>query len=347
MARISGWRRGATIAAGLVFAGGLVIGVTQFAGAAPDESITQAEAQVNADQAKLDKAQQQYDKDTNQLTAAKSRLAQVNSEAAADNKRYQAARKKVVAIASASYMGSGQTSLAGLLTASNPGTVLSMASLITQLTGTQNLEAQQFLADAQQVSSVQQERQRTEAGIQQITNQAKAAKNSAQAAYNHQKSILESLNAAQQAQVTAATIGGSSSAAVPNPVNNVPTSSEAGKAVAFAFAQIGCDYIYGGTGPCSHNWSTGFDCSGLVMQAWAAAGVSIPRDSYGQWAGLPHVPLSDLKPGDLILYDGEGHVAMYVGGGMIIDAPHSGATVEEIPMSTSWYASTEDGAVRP
>jgi cell wall-associated NlpC family hydrolase len=348
MTRISGWHRGAAIAGVLVFAGGLAIGATQLAGAAPDESISQAQAQVNADQAKLDKAQQQYDKDTSQLKSAKSRLAQVNAEAAADNKRYQAARKKVVEIASASYMGSGQTSLAGLLTNSDPGTVLSMASLITQLTGSRNLEAQQFLADAQQVSSVQQERQRTEAGIQQITNQAKAAKNSAQAAYNHQQSILDSLTAAQQAAVQAATVGGSSSSAVANPVDNVPTSSEAGKAVAYVFAQIGCDYIYGGTGPCSHNWSTGFDCSGLMQAAWEYAGYNgFPRDTYSQWADFPHVSLNDLKPGDLIFYDGEGHVAMYVGGGMIVDAPHSGATVEEIPENSSWYASTVDGAVRP
>ena len=348
MARISGWRRGAAIAAVLVFAGGLAIGVTQLAGAAPTESITQAEAQVNADQSKLDEAQQQYDKDTTQLTAAKTRLTQVNSEVAADNKRYQAARKKVVEIASASYMDSGQTSLAGLLTTSNPGTVLNMASLITQLTGARNLEAQQLLADAQQLTSVQQERQRTETGIQQITNQAKAAKDSAQAAYNHQKSVLHGLNAAAQAQVTANMVGGSSSAAVPHPVDNVPTSSEAGKAVAFVFSKIGCDYIYAGTGPCSHNWSTGYDCSGLMQAAWEYAGYNpFPRDTYSEWADLPQVPLSDLKPGDLILYNGEGHVAMYVGNNMIVDAPHSGATVEEIPMSTPWYAQNVDGAVRP
>jgi cell wall-associated NlpC family hydrolase len=347
MARISGWRRGAAIAISLVFAGGLAIGAAQLAGAAPQESITQAEAQVNADQSKLDKAQQQYDKDNTQLTAAKSRLSQVNSQMAAANTRYLAARKKVVEIAAAGYMGSGQTSLAGLLTASSPGTVLSMASLITELTGARNAESQQLLDDAQQLTSVQQERQNTETGIQQVTKQAKAAKDSAQAAYDHQKSVLDRLDAAQRAQVAAATVGGSSSAAVPNPVDNVPTSSQAGVAVAFVFAHIGCDYIYGGTGPCSHNWSTGYDCSGLVQAAWAAAGVSIPRDTYSQWAALPHVPLSDLKPGDLIFYNGEGHVAMYVGGGMIVDAPHSGATVEEIPESTPWYAQGVDGAARP
>jgi cell wall-associated NlpC family hydrolase len=122
-----------------------------------------------------------------------------------------------------------------------------------------------------------------------------------------------------------------------------PTSTQAQKAVAFAYAQLGCPYVYGGTGPCHR----GYDCSGLAQAAWAAAGVQIPRDSYSQWAALPHVPLSSIEPGDLLIYNGEGHVAIYVGGGYIIDAPQTGMNVQKIPESTSWYASNLDGALRP
>ena len=124
---------------------------------------------------------------------------------------------------------------------------------------------------------------------------------------------------------------------------NGPTTTQAEKAVAFVFGALGCPYSYGATGPCS----VGYDCSGLVMSAWAAAGISIPRDTYGQWAALPHVSMSDLEPGDLIYYNGIGHVAMYVGGGMIIDAPTQGEPVRELPMSTAWYADSVVGAARP
>ena len=120
-----------------------------------------------------------------------------------------------------------------------------------------------------------------------------------------------------------------------------PTSTQAGKAVAFTYAQLGKPYQWGATGPGS------FDCSGLVQAAWAAAGVAIPRDTYEQWAALPHIATSAIQPGDLLYYDGEGHVAMYVGGGYIIDAPQTGEDVEKIPMNTGWYAATFDGAVRP
>jgi len=75
--------------------------------------------------------------------------------------------------------------------------------------------------------------------------------------------------------------------------------------------------------------------------------VQIPRDSYGQWAALPHVPLSAIEPGDLLVYNAEGHVAIYVGGGYIIDAPQTGMNVQKIPESTPWYASNLDGVLRP
>src|SRR5258708_28014523 len=144
MTRISGWRRSAVIAAGLVFAGGLAVGASQFAGAASSPSISQVEKKVNALQSSYDKDVQQFDAASTQLTAAKARLHQVNAEVAVDNARYQAARKKVVGIAAANYEDSGHTSLPRLLTTSNPGPVLREASIITALTGARNLQTRNF-----------------------------------------------------------------------------------------------------------------------------------------------------------------------------------------------------------
>ena len=111
--------------------------------------------------------------------------------------------------------------------------------------------------------------------------------------------------------------------------------------MAFAYAQLGKPYVWGATGPGS------YDCSGLVQAAWAAAGVSIPRTTYDQYSALPHVPMSSIRPGDLIFFDGLGHVAMYAGNNMIIDAPQPGQNVEYISLSSPWYSSTVDGAARP
>ena len=117
--------------------------------------------------------------------------------------------------------------------------------------------------------------------------------------------------------------------------------SQAGaKAIAFAFAQLGAPYVWGGIGP----YAAGFDCSGLTSQAWLSAGVVIPRTSEDQWADLPHIALDALRPGDLIIYfSGASHVAMYLGDGEVIEAPHPGAFVDVEPMAVNPIL----GAVRP
>lgn len=116
-------------------------------------------------------------------------------------------------------------------------------------------------------------------------------------------------------------------AAYAAPLTAAPDATAA-KAIQYALAQLGVPYQWGGDGP------GGFDCSGLTQAAYAAAGVAIPRTSEQQWLALPHVPLADALPGDLVFFNpGEfipglpGHVGIYLGNGQFIDAPHTGATV--------------------
>ena len=333
-------RRAAVVLAVFLLAGGAATGVSQAAGAAPQPTVSQVQAEINQLTSQFNKAVEQYDQVAEQLTAAKTRLGQVNKEMAGDQAKYAAARLKVVQIANASYMNSGSTSLAGLFTSNNAAQMLAMASIVMQLTGARNLETQYFLSLAQQVGSVQQEQQRTELGIQQLVDQRSATKNHIQKLLKSKQDTLDSLTATQQQQVLAGGLGGGGTT---SGTYTGPTGTQADTAVAFVYKQLGCPYVYGGTGPCAD----GFDCSGLVQAAWAAAGISIPRDTYEQWAALPHVSASSIEPGDLLYYNGEGHVAMYVGGGYIIDAPSSPYDVEKIPMSTAWYVDSFDGAARP
>jgi cell wall-associated NlpC family hydrolase len=123
-------------------------------------------------------------------------------------------------------------------------------------------------------------------------------------------------------------------APAPAPVANnppAPVGSGGGVAVAAAESRLGDPYVWGAAGP------NAFDCSGLVMWAWAHAGVSLPHFSGGQYASTQHISMSQLQPGDLVFPgDPSQHVAMYVGGGQIIEAPHTGDVVHIVPMS-SWY----------
>jgi cell wall-associated NlpC family hydrolase len=117
-----------------------------------------------------------------------------------------------------------------------------------------------------------------------------------------------------------------------------PPTTNGAKALRYAVAQIGKPYEWGAEGPDT------YDCSGLTSEAWADAGHPIPRTSQEQWAQLPHVPLEELRPGDLIVYfDKATHIALYLGGGMVVQAPRPGAKIKVSPMA----ANPVLGAVRP
>lgn len=119
----------------------------------------------------------------------------------------------------------------------------------------------------------------------------------------------------------------------------VPTTTQATMAAAYVMAKLGKPYVYGATGPYS------FDCSGLTQAAWRAAGVSIPRTSEAQWSQLPRV--STPRIGDIIVYSGGGHVALYVGDGKIVEAPSPGKSVRVEPWRSSWWGDHFTGIVRP
>ena len=108
-----------------------------------------------------------------------------------------------------------------------------------------------------------------------------------------------------------------------------PVGSGAAGAVAAAESRVGDPYVYGAAGPGA------FDCSGLVMWAYAQVGISLPHFSGAQYADTTHISMSQLEPGDLVFPADPGqHVAMYVGGGMIVQAPYTGADVQIIPLSS-------------
>ena len=339
-------RRGAVLAVAVTAATGLAVYTgTTGAGAAPAPTISQAEAQVNSLQSKMDKVGAQFDANSQEYSSAQATLARVQKQAANAQARYNTARAQLAAVAVSEYENSNQTSVLGLLSSGNPASVLSEASLVLQVAGTHNEEAAQFLTAAQTLASVSEQRQRTEQGIAQIRAQLASQKTSLNKLLASSKATLDSLTTAQQAQVTADTIGGTSSSSgqsgsAPMAYTG-PTGTQADKAVAFAYAQLGKPYEWGATGP------DAYDCSGLVQAAWAAAGVAIPRTTFEDWDSLPHIPVSQMVPGDLIIYDGEGHVAIYVGNGYIIDAPHTGAYVERVPYDESWYVDNEDGVLQP
>ena len=99
-------------------------------------------------------------------------------------------------------------------------------------------------------------------------------------------------------------------------------SGSAGVAVKYAYNAIGKPYVWAAEGP------NGYDCSGLTLAAWKAAGKSLPHNAEMQWGVVSHISRSSLQPGDLVFYSSLGHVALYVGNNQVIHAPTYGESVK-------------------
>jgi cell wall-associated NlpC family hydrolase len=152
---------------------------------------------------------------------------------------------------------------------------------------------------------------------------ARSRKNNAFAEAEQAREIFDRLSAVQQQAITQAD-GGVSPSRVH--ITSVAPNARAAEAVAYAESKVGDPYVYGAAGPGA------FDCSGLTMMAWARAGVSLPHDAAAQASMLTQVSLSYVEPGDLVFYSYDGrdiaHVAIYVGGGMVVHAPRPGESVQ-------------------
>jgi len=341
VAKIPYARRCATIAVAALAAAGLLT-VAGSAGAQPQPTVSQVQAKLKKLTLQENWLIQRYDQATQDLASARQRLKLVNREVAKDAVAVKAMQDQIAQIASNVYMNGAMSSVAALLTSGNPQTLLSQSAFLTHLSTDQYQQLQQVITTDRQLTGAHLMAKRTEQAVQQLQKQLGSQRSSLNKLISQQKSLLASLTPQQQAQQlggggTAARSGGGGGGGYKG-----PTGTQAQQAVAFAYGALGCPYVFGGTGPCG----SGFDCSGLTMSAWASAGVSIPRTSYGQ-ATLPAVSMSALQPGDILEFAGDSHVAIYVGGGMLIDAPQPGMTVEKISLSSSWYAANLDGAVRP
>ena len=337
LARVSELRRGIALGAGLAVVGGLAA-YGGIAGAAPQPTVDQVQARINQLTSQFDQVSEQLDQADQQLSAAQSKLSRVRAQLYQANAQFQVAQANVAQAAAAELEDGGATSVAGVLTSGDPSTVLRQGSLLMELSGSRNAETRQLLTAAGELAGAEQQMQRTENGIAALKSQLAVHKNSLGNLIATQKATLASLTVPQQRAVQDNSIGAGGTTTA---TYTGSTSTQGGRAVAFAYAQLGKPYQWGATGPGS------YDCSGLVQAAWAAVGVAIPRTTYAQWAALPHIATSAIQPGDLLFYDGVGHVAMYVGNGYIIDAPQTGLDVQKIPMDTGWYAANYVGAARP
>ena len=292
----------------------------------PQPSLASLVAQAKQLEFQINALSEQYDGLRIQLSRAQAD-AQIAEQAATRAATALAGGQLAVAqLAAENYMNAGLDPALQALTAGNPGQFLSQASTITELDQ----------ASGDEVSTLSNEegtdqRARQTAGQQLATVQAlEAAMNAKKAAITAR---IDQVNSAAMKQAMAIfTQTGQ------YPDITIPTANTVGaQALAAALSRRGDPYVWGAAGPGA------FDCSGLVVWAFAQEGIALPHYTGDLWNSGVHIPRADLEPGDLVFFFPDiSHVGIYLGDGLMIDAPDFGETVRVEPVYWAYYV----GAVR-
>ncbi|WP_245642621.1 C40 family peptidase [Nonomuraea candida] len=297
----------------------------------PRPTLGQAKAKLEKLNDKADKVVDQYNTANERYKKAKSTYTKLNESYQRKLETVAELREQVVGMAVDSYkLGEDVTSWPGLFGSDNPSALLSGWAVAGQLS---RERAEKLAAFNEANKGLKAERDKAQEALQDADEERDAVekeRSEIRKLIAQQKKLLKKLGAYNPGNPNSTGIKYTG-----------PASGNAAAVLRFAFAQVGKPYIYGGTGP------RGYDCSGLTQAAWRAAGVSLPRTTWQQWAwgAGRKVSLDSLQPGDLIFSEGLGHVSIYAGNGQIVHAPQTGDVVKVVKLSQ--YGRRLVGAVRP
>jgi cell wall-associated NlpC family hydrolase len=320
------WTRIATITGALALVSLIIpAGVAGAASAVPPPaSLTAKLAQVNALSTKIDELGQQYDSLRIQRDEAQQEAAVAQETAQRDDRLLASGEDQIGQIAAAGYMDGTLSPTLELLQTANPQQLLDQASIMTQL--------QQENGDKiSQVTSAQVAAKRALLAARQEESQASGLTAQMASKVSQIQAEEDKLNSSVYAQALS----------IYQQTGNYPDIAVTGdsigaQALRFALTRQGDEYVWAAAGPDT------FDCSGLVMWAYAQVGISLEHFTGDQWNEGEHIPLSELAPGDLVFEFNLDHVGMYVGNGLFLDAPSTGQVVQIQPID--WPE--VDGAVR-
>lgn len=315
---------------------GLLIGATTAlsltvlpgtAGAVPGEATTPEQAMQ-----RVAEASHQLEVLTEELNEARVLLEQKQASASSAQQaaedvqaRLDALDSQIRQLARTAYTGEGLTELDVFLTSGSAEEFLSQLGTLEAIAGHTNDLVAEVAAAAEEVEEAREKADRAAAEAQRAVDEIAAEQKAFEARVADYESQYAALTAAQQEQVLQSE--GGESSAVPTTV--VAPSAAVQTAVDTALAQVGDPYVWGAAGPNS------FDCSGLTLYAYAAAGISLPHSSRVQATMGRPVSVSELQPGDLLFfYSPISHESMYIGDGMMVHASTSGTPVRVVPLSS-------------
>jgi cell wall-associated NlpC family hydrolase len=305
-------------------------------------TLDQVQRRVEHLDRQAEQASERFNTIREQLKTTRARLSAVRADFSRQRGKVTRMQGDIAALVVAGFQGRSLGTTASLVLSNDPDQFLRTLSTVESVADTQSrmftrylrlkqgLDAKraQLRDEVDAIRAAKADMARQQATIKKKTDAAEALLSSLKAAQQEKLAAQQDSTSAGQTTTTSTTVS----------TPNVPASGRAKIAVDFALAQLGDPYVYGAAGP------DAWDCSGLTMGAWGAAGVYLPHSSSMQYSYGTPVAYSDLQPGDLVFfYSPISHVAIYIGGGQVVHAPHTGDVVRIAPMSEMPYA----GAVRP
>jgi cell wall-associated NlpC family hydrolase len=312
----------ATAALALVVPGGSSAAQTT----APKPNLTTLVAAAKQLEFQINALSEQYDGLRIQLTRAQADARIAENAAARGASALTVSQQAVAQLAAENYMNSGLDPTLQALTTGNPEQFLNQASTITELDQSSGTKVNTLSNEVGQALRAKQTADQQVAAVQALQTQMNAKKQAIDAK-------IDVINGAAMKQAMAVF---TQTGNYPN--ISIPTANTVGaQALQAAMTRRGDPYIWGAAGPGE------FDCSGLVVWAYAQEGIALPHYTGSLWNSGVHVARADLEPGDLIFFFADiSHVGIYVGNGLMIDAPDFGQTVKVEPIYWSAYV----GAVR-
>ncbi|MFF4807950.1 NlpC/P60 family protein [Micromonospora chersina] len=273
--------------------------------------------QIEKSSTELERIVESYNKLNEEIKANKATAATLQAKIGPLQEQAERSRADVAALAATAYKTGGMRTARALLEPGGAATLPDRLGTLDQLTRQRQQTITGFTDSQRRLID---QKTRLDATLAREAAQAKqlvAGKKKIEA----DLARLYELRRQAYGRATEAPAKSSSAGSAP------AISGSAGVAVRYAYGAIGKPYVWGADGP------DGYDCSGLTLAAWRAAGKSLPHNAAMQWDATSRISRSSLQAGDLVFYSGLGHVALYVGGGQVIDAPSAGRNVSKRGMN--------------
>jgi len=291
------------------------------------DQLSDAKDKLVALQAEASQAEEQYNQAQASLDAAEAKLAQTQESITAQQALVDSMRDQVAVFGLQQLQDMGIASTAALLASSNHEDALNRLLMSSQVADTTTALLQNYQLAQAGLDDLERSQEATVASIKADKEKQQQVKDDAAKKVNEAQRLVNQLTAAQQAALAGTSVypsRGTSNYAPPPPVQN---GAAAQAIVNWAMARVGYPYVYGGSGP------NAYDCSGFTMAAYATVGIRLPHSATTQFNYGAPVARADLEPGDLVFfYSGPGHVGIYVGGGMIVDARNESLGVVYRPL---------------